>query len=244
LIANQRLSIRSFTAALLLQYYTSKEDWQVQDDFVYNGITSVDMPQWALLHKEERKVLINERGNSENFDFSLNFKDKNQMNWLLLILYLNRNSKAEQEEFSMLMGDDSVTTKDLIKRVLSDSTIRSRRYLRLYHKNLIRSNKSLLIQVLNQESYASVKNWADSETELTAINNVDIFKYLRYYKGFKDHLEDVRSRVIITRYSILSNPQSQIDNKLILEWEEIISQLSDELVLNVLEHLLFHRKDD
>jgi hypothetical protein len=56
-----------------------------------------------------------------------------------------------------------------------------------------------------------------SERESSNIKNIDVFKFLRFYSGFKDHLEDVRSRIFVSKTSILKNPWSQLDNELILQ---------------------------
>jgi hypothetical protein len=107
----------------------------------------------------------------------------------------------------MLMSDDNISHIDLYKRILSDSTIRSQRFLRRYDKQTIRSNYGTLVEILNQEQYISMKTAGPgSERESSSIRNVDVFKFLRFYKGFKDHLLDVRGRIIISRLSILKNP--------------------------------------
>jgi hypothetical protein len=140
------------------------------------------MPHWALFDLSTREILIRNRSGNPKFrEFELDIENEEHIKWLILILYLNRNSKAEQKEFMMLMSDDFVTDRSLFTRILSDSTIRPQRYLRLYHKKLIRSNRSLLVEILNEERHVSMKvGGAGSERESHAINNVDIFKYLLY----------------------------------------------------------------
>jgi hypothetical protein len=89
----------------------------------------------------------------------------------------------------------------------------------LYYKRLIRSRIGIFKDILKEEVSINMRSLEpiDERMNSSSFNTVDDFKFLRSYKGFKDHLLDVKSSYIITKASILKNPPAQIDAEIILK---------------------------
>jgi hypothetical protein len=224
-------SPKHLASALLMDYYVHKETWV--DNMNYNSRTSIDMPLWAVWNDSTRNFTLDKT--------RLDFTDYKQLDWLILVMYLNEASKDTIQEYSNMLSGDNPSHREIIRVLLGDRYSGSS-YSKRKAIKLARENSKWIDAIISDSVRARLTHsYGGSEREQSGLS--DPFKFLRFYRGYNHHMESKFQNVVISSKNLVNrNPWRQIELDMILKWEKQLVALTDHETSILTEYLLSQRE--